>query len=128
MGNDVKINIVAQDSTAHGLSSVENNIKAVETETAKSVSLLDQLKNKLNDTGNAGAAGFKSLTSSASSSTGVLDVLGGGVSNVTSLVGGMGSAFGGVAALLAGGAIFNESIQAISSEASATKSLMIRSG
>ena len=124
MGNDVKINIVAQDSTAPGLSSVENNIKAVETETAKSVSLLDQLKNKLNDTGNAGAAGFKSLTSSASSSTGVLDVLGGGVSNVTSLVGGMGSAFGGVAALLAGGAIFNESIQAISSEASATKSLM----
>ncbi len=124
MGNDVKINIVAQDSTAPGLSSVENNIKAVETETAKSVSLLDQLKNKLNETGNAGSAGFKSINTSATSSTGVLDTLGGGVSSVTSLVGGMGSALGGVAAVLAGGAIFNEAIQAISSEASATKSLM----
>ena len=124
MGNDIKINIIAQDSTGPGVASVEASLNKVGAETTKTVSLLDQLKGKFTEAGTAGTQGFGSVASSASGASSILDSMHGGVSGLTSLVGGLGSAFGGVAAVLAGGAIFNESIQAFRDEAAETKNLM----
>ena len=123
MSNDVKINIVAQDSTAPGLSSVDNNINKANAEAVKLGSTLDKIKAKLAESGQSGG-GFTGFTSTIGEAQNALSGLGGGVSQVTSLVGGLGSAFGGVAAVLAGGAMFSESVQAFRNEASETKNLM----